>query len=359
MGYSRNEQNTDQPGDFDASDATGRYGYGARPGDRSSARRYAAAGYYDQDRGQQNDMYRDRGYQGQGYQDRSYAGSSYASDHDRGYGERYRAPGSSWGDRSESRGSGYGPYGQRDDHAGYVAPGGYGQNYGRGTYGQSGNQQDYRSGGYGQSDRPRDDWVERSHGAASRQHHDDGSRSQGGRPIYDRDERGFVARAGDEVRSWFGDDEAARRRELDQRFDASDDHDYYSWRRSQIDALDRDYAEYRRENQAKFHGEFNNWRTERQGQRSSLSRVTEHMEVVGSDGAHVGTVDKVRGDRIILTKSDANADGKHHSIPSRWIETVDDKVTIRKTAQAAMDHWREEERASDDDSRSAFGFSGS
>jgi osmotically-inducible protein OsmY len=34
---------------------------------------------------------------------------------------------------------------------------------------------------------------------------------------YRRDERGFVDRAGDEVRSWFGDDEAERRRQMDER----------------------------------------------------------------------------------------------------------------------------------------------
>jgi osmotically-inducible protein OsmY len=34
---------------------------------------------------------------------------------------------------------------------------------------------------------------------------------------YRRDERGFVDRAGDEVRSWFGDDDAERRRQLDDR----------------------------------------------------------------------------------------------------------------------------------------------
>ena len=68
------------------------------------------------------------------------------------------------------------------------------------------------------------------------------------------------------------------------------------------------------------------------------------MDVVGSDGEHVGTVDKVRGDRIILTKSDADAGGRHHSIPSRWIQSVDDKVTIRKTAEDAKAHWRDEER---------------
>ena len=53
------------------------------------------------------------------------------------------------------------------------------------------------------------------------------------------------------------------------------------------------------------------------------------MDVVGSDGEHIGTVDKVRGDRIVLTKSDPDAGGRHHSIPSRWIDRVD-RVTVRK-----------------------------
>ena len=163
---------------------------------------------------------------------------------------------------------------------------------------------------------------------------------------YDDADRGFMARAGDEVRSWFGDEEAERRREMDQRWSGAYDRDddYHSWRRRQIDALDRDYDEYRQENRQKFHDEFGSWRTQRQGQRTALGRVTEHMEVVGSDGEHVGTVDKVHGDRIVLTRSDPDASGHHHSIPSRWIQSVDDKVTIRKSAAEAHAHWRDEER---------------
>jgi hypothetical protein len=176
-----------------------------------------------------------------------------------------------------------------------------------------------------------------------------------GRPSqgYDHDDRGFIARAGDEVRSWFGDDEAERRREQDARYDERsdrgsndrDDH-YHHWRSSQIAALDRDYDEYRQENRSKFGNEFGAWRTVREGQRSSLSKVEEHMEVVGSDGAHVGTVDKVRGDRILLTKNDKDAGGVHHSIPSRWIEQVDTKVTLSKSADDAKAAWKEEERNS-------------
>lgn len=175
------------------------------------------------------------------------------------------------------------------------------------------------------------------------------------RPGYDED-RGFLDRAGDEIRAWFGDEEAERRREMDQRYDdrigrserardAAGDGHYHAWRRQRIAELDRDYDEYRRENSQRFDNEFTSWRSERQGQRDSLHRVNEHMEVVGSDGSHVGTVDKVRGDRILLTKSDSDAGGHHHSIPSRWIQSVDDKVMLRKSAAEAQAHWRDEERS--------------
>lgn len=164
-------------------------------------------------------------------------------------------------------------------------------------------------------------------------------------------DRDFFSRAGDEVRSWFGDEDAERRRAADARYDErygnrwSRDDDYQGWRRRQIEDLDRDYAEYRSENATRFDNEFGSWRNERQTQRGSLARVAEHMEVLGSDGQHIGTVDKVRGDRIVLTKSDPDAGGHHHSIPSRWIESVDDKVTIRKSADEAKDAWRDEERS--------------
>ena len=126
---------------------------------------------------------------------------------------------------------------------------------------------------------------------------------------------------------------------------AGDIHDphYSEWRQRQIEDLDRDYDEYRREHQSKFEAEFGGWREKRQSQRQLLGRVSEHMEVVGSDGAHVGKVDKVRGDRIILAKSDANAGGMHHSVPCGWVENVEDKVTLNRTADSALGAWRNED----------------
>jgi hypothetical protein len=50
--------------------------------------------------------------------------------------------------------------------------------------------------------------------------------------------------------------------------------------------------------------------------------IKEHMEVVGSDGAHVGTVDRVEGDRIKLTKSDSG-DRQHHFLEKSLVSGVE------------------------------------
>lgn len=73
--------------------------------------------------------------------------------------------------------------------------------------------------------------------------------------------------------------------------------------------------------------------------------VREHMEVVGADGAHVGIVDKVRGEHVVLTRSDSAAGGAHHAIPLAWIATIDGKVRLSLDAAEAMRQWREEGRS--------------
>jgi hypothetical protein len=304
MAYERYPRGNSLQGDFYApgDDNYGRdYGAGHDYG-YSSARDYEAVGMIGPrlGAGRSRGDY-DRGYYSQG-RNPDAAGRSY------GYNEPYRGSYADDGRRFTDVGDGHGGDGRDDGRRDMYR--------GRGAYGR------------GRDRDPRD---------------------------YSYEDRTFFARAGDEVRSWFGDDEAERRREADQRYDqrhgARDfsgyrgDSDYHSWRAGEIAALDRDYDEYRRENQQRFSNEFGTWRTERQTQRSSLERVAEHMEVVGSDGEHIGTVDKVRGDRIILAKGDADAGGRHHSIPSRWIDRVDDKVIVRKTGDEAMAHWRDEERS--------------
>ncbi|MET4896501.1 DUF2171 domain-containing protein [Sphingomonadaceae bacterium jetA1] len=312
-------------------------------------RDYDSPGSFDEDR------YQERNENRRGYGARDYGHSGYG---DGTYGQRGRQNEGRYG---EGRSGGYGPYRpNRGDYESYRDGDrdAYRSVYrGDRDYGRSARDDDrdtYRSGSsYGDSSRGygyTGDRQARDYGRHQDQGRDHDRRPQG----YDYEERGFFARAGDEIRSWFGDEDAERRRDADARYDeryyAAQDEDYHHWRTGQIAALDRDYDEYRNENRSKFHNEFNTWRTERQGQRGLLSKVTEHQEVVGSDGSHVGTVDKVRGDRILLTRNDKDAGGQHHSIPSRWLKSVEDKVTLAKTAAEAKAQWREE-----DDARAMFG----
>jgi hypothetical protein len=330
----------------DAGDYGRDYGSG-RDYTHSSARDYQAAGQLG---GRDDRNYRGGGT---GYGERGQQNYGGNRDYDGGRGGQQDYDRGNYG--GQQGGYGQSSYGQRDQGYGSSNYGSdRGGNYGGNNYGSD--RQSYGAGGqggyggnYGGQNRTRDWGSDRNQ-----------QRSYGGQPQgYDYQDRGFFDRAGDEVRSWFGDEEAERRRDMDQRYDERQggsqrgqtlgygrDDDYHSWRKTQIDQLDRDYHEYRQENAKKFENEFGTWRTNRQGQRSSMSKVNEHMEVVGSDGEHVGTVDKVRGDRIILTKNDADAGGRHHSIPCSWLQSVDDKVTINKTAEQAKQQWRDEERSS-------------
>jgi len=310
--YPRDDYGRSDPQDYGRD-----YGSG-RSQTYTSARDYAAAGRYGADRG--------RG--GYGAEGSGYGGGYGGRDNDRG--------------GSQDRDRGYGYYQDRDGgrggsgeyHGSYASDGRRFEDVGRYTHADDDDRRDRnRGGGYGRQ-------------------------PQG----YRYEERGFLDRAGDEVRSWFGDEDAERRREYDarqderhagQRYDNDRDGDYHSWRRGQIAALDRDYDEYRQQNRSKFDTEFGAWRTGRQGQRDLLSKVDEHQEVVGSDGEHVGTVDKVRGDRVILTKNDGDAGGRHHSFPSSWLQSVDERVTLSRTAADAKAAWKDEERSGQDGERGA------
>ena len=67
--------------------------------------------------------------------------------------------------------------------------------------------------------------------------------------------------------------------------------------------------------------------------------IKEHMEVVGSDGQHVGIVDHLDGDRVKLTHHDSQSDGKHHFLPISAIATVTEFVTLSMTKDEAESQW--------------------
>ena len=131
------------------------------------------------------------------------------------------------------------------------------------------------------------------------------------------------------------------------RWDQQDrDPHYHAWKQRHLDELDRDYDDYRREHQSKFESDFGGWREKRQSKRGMLGQIHEHMEVVGDDEKHVGTVDRVAGDRIILAKSDPDSGGVHHSISCSDIGRVEgDRVYLDCSADKAKERWRDESRS--------------
>lgn len=73
---------------------------------------------------------------------------------------------------------------------------------------------------------------------------------------------------------------------------------------------------------------------------ADTSRIREHMEVIGADGVHVGTVDRVEGDRIKLTTKDSGKGahrGHHHYIAASLVADVEgDKVRLSANADVAV-----------------------
>lgn len=68
-----------------------------------------------------------------------------------------------------------------------------------------------------------------------------------------------------------------------------------------------------------------------------MADIREHMKIIGKDGAHVGTVDRVEGDRIKLTRKDSAVghEGHHHYIDKQLIGAVEgDIVKLSVNADA-------------------------
>lgn len=86
---------------------------------------------------------------------------------------------------------------------------------------------------------------------------------------------------------------------------------------------------------------------------TDTSAIKEHMEVIGADGVHVGTVDHVEGNRIKLTKKDSGAEvegaegshaGHHHFISLGLVAEVEgDKVRLSANSDVAVSFEEEED----------------
>ncbi len=74
--------------------------------------------------------------------------------------------------------------------------------------------------------------------------------------------------------------------------------------------------------------------------------IREHMEVIGADGVHLGTVDRIEGDRIKLTKSDSGQgshEGHHHFISRGLVADIEgNQVRLSANADVALSFEEEE-----------------
>lgn len=275
------------------------HGYSARPGERSAfGRGWGASPDRDDDRGYGRDFQRD---------ETAYGG--YRSDRDFNY-DRGRFSGA---DRNWS------------------GPAGWSRRTGV-------SERDYNP-----------NWRRDLWGARDWQDSRDWDRSRGHRPTAGHESDQFYAASGygrdyDRSQTPYGMDET-RRTSVTRSHDREFDPHYRSWRERHMSDLDRDYDDYRHENQSRFENDFTSWRERRQHKRGLLGEVREHMEVVGNDDKHVGTVDCTRGDRLILTKSDPESGGVHRSLSCADIDRVEgDRVILDCSADQAHARWRDESR---------------
>lgn len=71
-----------------------------------------------------------------------------------------------------------------------------------------------------------------------------------------------------------------------------------------------------------------------------MKEIKEHMEVIGADGVHIGTVDRIEGNRIKLTKKDSGEGshkGHHHFIDKGLVADLEgNKIRLSANADVAV-----------------------
>jgi hypothetical protein len=78
----------------------------------------------------------------------------------------------------------------------------------------------------------------------------------------------------------------------------------------------------------------------------SIERIREGMEIIGADGVHVGTVDRVEGQRIKLTRADSGMgshEGHHHFLSVGLVAGIEGEQ-VRLSATAGNAELFEEEQ---------------
>ena len=79
----------------------------------------------------------------------------------------------------------------------------------------------------------------------------------------------------------------------------------------------------------------------------SIDQVREGMEVIGADGVHLGTVDRIEGNRIKLTRADSGQgghEGHHHFLSGGLVAEVENgRVRLSANGAVAADLFEQEQ----------------
>jgi hypothetical protein len=78
---------------------------------------------------------------------------------------------------------------------------------------------------------------------------------------------------------------------------------------------------------------------------SGFEDIREHMEVIGADGVHLGTVDRVEENRIKLIRADSGIGHQehHHYIPKGLVAEVEgDRVRLTARGDVVADLFEQE-----------------
>ena len=78
---------------------------------------------------------------------------------------------------------------------------------------------------------------------------------------------------------------------------------------------------------------------------SGFENIREHMEVIGADGVHIGTVDRVVENRSKLIRADSGIghEEHHHFIPRGLVADVEgDKVRLSARGDVVADLFEQE-----------------
>ena len=74
--------------------------------------------------------------------------------------------------------------------------------------------------------------------------------------------------------------------------------------------------------------------------------IREHMKIIGADGAPLGTVDRIEGDRIKMIRADSGIghENEHHFIPKGLVAEVEgDTVRLSANADVVADLFEQEQ----------------